>query len=108
MGVVAGGRAARTLWWVRESFDGVALVECRLVTGRTHQVRVHMAAIGHPVVGDRRYAGPAGARSAGGEPTPRMFLHAARLSIDHPGGGRMTWESPLPADLVAVLEARSG
>lgn len=74
--------------------NGSALVECRLVTGRTHQVRVHLAAIGHPVVGDRLY---------GARPNPsvsRPLLHAAGLSLPHPRTGvRLTVESPLPADM---------
>jgi 23S rRNA pseudouridine1911/1915/1917 synthase len=102
MAVVAGGRPARTHYRVLSRFTEPAeatLVECKLETGRTHQVRVHLAAIGHPVVGDARYGG---ARQS--VPVARPFLHAARLAFDHPTSGeRCSFESPLPADLEAVL-----
>jgi 23S rRNA pseudouridine1911/1915/1917 synthase len=107
MAVRAGGRHARTRYRVVRRYGGpppCTLVRVTLDTGRTHQVRVHMAAIGHPVVGDTRYAvsaREAGApRRAGG----RLFLHATRLTLDHPAGDRRTWESPLPDDLRAVLD----
>jgi 23S rRNA pseudouridine1911/1915/1917 synthase len=75
------------------------LVECRLETGRTHQVRVHLAAIGHPVVGDARYGGARATLAL-----ERPFLHAAQLAFDHPATGeRCRFESPLPPDLENVL-----
>jgi 23S rRNA pseudouridine1911/1915/1917 synthase len=75
------------------------LVELALQSGRTHQIRVHMAAIGHPVVGDARYGSPDRRLGSG-----RFFLHAFRLSFDHPGSGaRLTFNSELPEDLVAYL-----
>lgn len=99
MAVRADGREARTRYEVRERFTEPApatLLECRLETGRTHQIRVHLAAIGHPVLGDPRYG-------RGPVPAPRLFLHAHRLSFDHPSSGaRLTFTSPLPADLEAV------
>lgn len=100
MAVVAGGRLARTHYRVVERFPaGLTLVECRLETGRTHQVRVHMAAIGHPVAGDGRYGG---ARPGFG--TDRPFLHASRLGFDHPGSGeRLGFTSGLPTDLEAAV-----
>jgi 23S rRNA pseudouridine1911/1915/1917 synthase len=102
MAVVAGGRPARTHYRVLTRFTEpteATLVECKLETGRTHQVRVHLAAIGHPVVGDGRYGG---ARRA--IPAARPFLHAAQLAFDHPTtGDRCHFESPMPADLEAVL-----
>jgi 23S rRNA pseudouridine1911/1915/1917 synthase len=102
MAVVAGGRPARTHYRVLSRYTEPAeatLVECKLETGRTHQVRVHLAAIGHPVVGDARYGG---ARLT--LPVERPFLHAAQLAFDHPTTGeRCRFESPLPADLEAVL-----
>ena len=106
MAVVAGGRPARTHYRVLTRYTeptDATLVECRLETGRTHQVRVHLAAIGHPVVGDARYGG---ARQA--VPVARPFLHAAQLAFDHPRStpdqvDRRQFESPLPADLEAVL-----
>ncbi|HVM01821.1 MAG TPA: RluA family pseudouridine synthase [Acidimicrobiales bacterium] len=102
MSVSAAGRPARTRYDVRRRFAQPApatLVECRLETGRTHQIRVHLAAIGHPVLGDARYGG---ARSTA--LSPRPFLHAHRLAFDHPASGeRLAFSSELPADLVAVL-----
>ena len=99
MAVVAGGRPARTHYRVLHRYAEVTLVECKLETGRTHQVRVHLAAIGHPVVGDARYGG---ARAT--LPVERPFLHAAQLAFDHPTtGDRCRFESPLPPDLEAVL-----
>ncbi|QGG97081.1 RluA family pseudouridine synthase [Actinomarinicola tropica] len=102
MAVSNRGRHARTHYEVVRTFDNpvpLALVRCRLETGRTHQIRVHMAAIGHPVVGDDRYGG---ARSP--VPVDRPFLHAARLSFAHPVTGEpVEATSPLPADLEAVL-----
>jgi len=97
MAVVAGGREAETRYRVREEIDGFALLEVEPVTGRTHQIRVHLAAIGHPVVGDATY----GKRS---EIVGRQFLHAWRLAFDLPSSGRrVEFESPLPADLRAAL-----
>ena len=102
MAVVAGGRPARTHYRVLTRYTEPApatLVECRLETGRTHQVRVHLAAIGHPVVGDGRYGG-----SRQTIPVARPFLHAAELAFDHPASGaRCRFESPLPPDLEAAL-----
>jgi 23S rRNA pseudouridine1911/1915/1917 synthase len=102
MAVVAGGRPARTHYRVLARYTEPAaatLVECKLETGRTHQVRVHLAAIGHPVVGDSRYGG--GRQTI---PVDRPFLHAAELAFDHPtSGARCRFESPLPPDLEAVL-----
>lgn len=111
MAVTSAGRPARTSYEVRRRLESVmgrrapmtvpvTLVACRLETGRTHQIRVHFAAIGHPVVGDDRYGRPpAGILEPG-----RLFLHAAELSIDHPSTGeRLTWASALPGDLDAVL-----
>lgn len=108
MAVRASGRPARTHYRVQARYHApvpVALLEAALETGRTHQVRVHLAAIGHPVIGDDRYGG------AASRPAPvvallgpgRLFLHAWRLSVDHPDGSRRTWESPLPPDLAGVL-----
>lgn len=115
MAVQVGGRHARTGYEVVSRFDppsaggpvACTLLRCRLETGRTHQVRVHFASIGHPVVGDERYGprkpGPFPALRAG-----RHFLHAAKLSFDHPATAeRMSFDSPLPADLAAVLDSIS-
>jgi 23S rRNA pseudouridine1911/1915/1917 synthase len=106
MAVSTTGREARTRFAVQQRFTEpveAALVECRLETGRTHQIRVHLAAIGHPVVGDPRYRG---ARRS--FPTPRLFLHAHSLAFDHPATGeRVSFASPLPADLQGVLDRLS-
>jgi 23S rRNA pseudouridine1911/1915/1917 synthase len=101
MAVLAeGGRQARTEYAVREAFNGCTLIEATLVTGRTHQIRVHLASIGHPVVGDRIYGRRREAIAA-----PRQFLHAWRLSFEHPMRREtMSFEAELPADLAGVLE----
>jgi 23S rRNA-/tRNA-specific pseudouridylate synthase len=106
MAVSAQGREARTRYEVVDRWPGleVALLRCRLETGRTHQIRVHLAAIGHPVVGDATYA--SGRRA--GVVVPRMFLHAARLAFDHPVTGEpLAFDSPLPADLDQALPTSS-
>jgi 23S rRNA pseudouridine1911/1915/1917 synthase len=91
-------REARTHFRVLERFDDFTLVEVRLETGRTHQVRVHFLAIGHPVAGDPTYA----RRDVLG--LGRQFLHSYRLSFSHPmTGEELRIEAPLPADLTAVL-----
>ncbi len=99
--VVPDGRPAATDYGVDERFtepEAASLLTVRLETGRTHQIRVHLAAIDHPVVGDRAY----GSRSH--LPLDRPFLHSARLSFEHPiTGDPMAFESPLPADLQEVL-----
>ncbi len=96
------GREAQTTYEVSRTFEvpvEAALVACRLETGRTHQIRVHLGAIGHPVVGDARYGGRRTPL-----PCPRPFLHAERLAFDHPTTGkRLSFSSALPADLEAVL-----
>jgi 23S rRNA pseudouridine1911/1915/1917 synthase len=110
MAVTRGGRPARTAYTVvaryRDPLEAT-LVEATLETGRTHQVRVHLAAIGHPVFGDDRYWGtvPRPPATRGLLAPGRLFLHAGRLSLDHPeDGARRTWESPLPPDLDAIVE----
>jgi 23S rRNA pseudouridine1911/1915/1917 synthase len=116
MAVTRSGRPARTSYRVIERMAGpppCTLVEATLETGRTHQVRVHMAAIGHPVAGDDRYGDSSRTMPlmVGPEPGPepgRLFLHAHKLAFDHPTAGRVTWSSPLPQDLVSVLEQRRG
>jgi len=116
MTVSSAGRPARTSYEVVERLDEVigragptslpvTLVACQLETGRTHQIRVHFAAIGHPVLGDDRYGQP----GAGVLEPDRLFLHAAALAIDHPHtAARMSWTSPLPGDLTAVLGRSAG
>ena len=97
-----GGRApreARTHFEVVEALPADALVEARLDTGRTHQIRAHFAAIGHPVAGDPRYG------EAGRHGLSRQFLHSARLAFEHPmTGEELAFASPLPRDLAEALE----
>lgn len=102
MAVVRGGKAAQTEFEViDEDFQGDrALLRCKLLTGRTHQIRVHLAFINAPIVGDMIY----GYRKQRLK-LKRQFLHAAELSIDHPiTGERMTFESPLPSGLQNILD----
>lgn len=83
--------------------NGVAaLVELSPETGRMHQLRAHLASIGRPILGDARYGG---ALALGGEPVPRLMLHAARLRFPHPDGGDKTVEAPIPADMAALMTA---
>jgi len=109
MAVVEGGRAARTAYRVQRYLrggpsgrDAYSLVEVAPSTGRTHQIRVHFAALGHPLVGDRVYGRPSAVLG-------RQFLHAHRLAFRHPVDGRpLEFESPLPEDLRGALERLAG
>jgi 23S rRNA pseudouridine1911/1915/1917 synthase len=106
MAVVPSGRDAVTHYRTVQQGAGWSLVECRLETGRTHQIRVHMAAVGHPLLGDPVYLPRNAARRlpAAARELPRQALHATRLSLVHPASGQQrTWESPLPQDLVRLL-----
>lgn len=100
MAVISTGRPATTVLHVVERLPGYTLLDVDLHTGRTHQIRVHCAHIGHPVAGDRRYAG----RRVPPPGLTRQFLHAARLTISLPNGTRPTFISPLPDDLAVVLD----
>ena len=102
MAVTHRGKPARTTYQVLERFGRAALVECRLETGRTHQIRVHFQHIRHPLVGDTVYR--RGTRH--GISFPRQALHAAELSLRHPASGEpMTWRSPLPRDFKRLVDA---
>jgi 23S rRNA pseudouridine1911/1915/1917 synthase len=102
MAVVQSGRQATTGYRVRERFDGWTLLELDLVTGRTHQIRVHLEAIGHPVAGDPMYG--TGTSRRGPDGTERLFLHAWRLELTSPSSGRLIRaEAPLPPALQTVL-----
>jgi len=118
--VRAGGREAVTHWELRETFPGpdgkpvAGLIECLLETGRTHQIRVHLAHIGHPIMGDETYA--TGFKTKATRLTPqaraalgalgRQALHAAILGFTHPrSGDRLHFEAPLPADMASLAEA---
>jgi len=104
MAIVARGRPARTRYSVLERFGIATLVECRLDTGRTHQIRVHLASIGHPLAGDPVYAGRRRETHPLLAAFRRQALHAARLELVHPGSGeRVHWTSRIPADIDALL-----
>jgi 23S rRNA pseudouridine1911/1915/1917 synthase len=121
MEVREDGAPARTAYRVLQQRGGHALVELRPRTGRQHQLRVHLAHLGHPIVGDKLY-GPEGTApfleyvDAGGKVGPalrarlghpRQALHAHRLTLTHPRSGRVvTFEAPLPPDLSALWEGR--
>lgn len=105
MAVVPGGRPALTRYTLRESLARTSLIECRLETGRTHQIRVHMAHVGHALVGDPVY----GLRRSGDprvDDFPRQALHAFRLGLMHPASGdMMEWTIPMAEDFAALLQA---
>ncbi|MFI5178646.1 MAG: RluA family pseudouridine synthase [Vicinamibacterales bacterium] len=102
MAVVDRGRESTTAYKLIERFSGMSLVEARPRTGRTHQIRVHLAAIGHPIIGDRVYGKPS-------QLVARQFLHARRIVFAHPRTGeRVEFDAPLPADLEAALRKARG
>jgi 23S rRNA pseudouridine1911/1915/1917 synthase len=112
MAVVKNGRDAITHYRVRERFRAHTLIECRLETGRTHQIRVHMAHAKHPLVGDPAYSRHARPRGASEELTEklqgfrRQALHAEKLAFAHPASGEtITTEAPAPADMLALIAA---
>ncbi len=105
MAVVAGGKPAVTRYRVLERLGHCTLIECALETGRTHQIRVHLASIKHPLLGDPVY----GRASSNVPKFGRQALHAARLGLIHPlTGAAMSWQSPLPGDLQHLLETLRG
>jgi 23S rRNA pseudouridine1911/1915/1917 synthase len=101
MGVSAGGREARTDFRVLERFDAYTFLRLGLETGRTHQIRVHLSAIGHPIVGDVTYGGRTGPAGLN-----RPFLHSWHIGFENPAGGDcvVAW-APLPPDLARELES---
>ena len=102
-----GGRRATTVFEVRERFGRATLLEAAPRTGRTHQIRVHLAAVGHPILGDRRYGG--GGDDARALGLARPFLHAWRIAFVHPETKeRLVLEDPLPNDLDRVLRRVRG
>lgn len=105
------GREARTSWALVEAFDGVSLLRVRIHTGRTHQIRVHLASVGHPVAGDAAYGGTRTPSARRGEARAalaslaRPALHAARLAFTHPATGEwVDFSSPLPPDIESVVD----
>jgi 23S rRNA pseudouridine1911/1915/1917 synthase len=99
----ASPREALTVFTVKERYRSATLVEVEIKTGRTHQIRVHMAHAGHPVLGDRTYGGARAAR-VDSMPIERQMLHAESLSIVHPVSGHpMTFSAPPPADMADVI-----
>jgi 23S rRNA pseudouridine1911/1915/1917 synthase len=115
MAVRSDGRAAVTHYRIEKRFRAHTLARVRLETGRTHQIRVHMAHVGYPIVGDPQYGGrarlPAGATPElvhALQSFPRQALHAARLTLTHPKSGkRVTFDAPLPGDLSGLLDELS-
>jgi len=99
---VAGAQASRSRYRTLASSEDGALVELEPQTGRMHQLRVHMASIGRPLVGDQRYGG---ALTAGGRAASRLMLHAASLDFPHPEGGRLTVTAPPPEDFATLAWA---
>lgn len=108
MAIVEGGKPALTRWQVLERFSHGTLIECRLQTGRTHQIRVHMASIGSPVIGDKTYGDfsnlPHQLREAA-EQFGRQALHASILAFTHPRTGvRLSFSAALPSDFEKLIE----
>jgi 23S rRNA pseudouridine1911/1915/1917 synthase len=108
MTITAGGRPAQTRVRVLARACGLALVECQLLTGRTHQIRVHLAHLGAPILGDPLYGGATAWLDADKRsfPCPHPMLHAWKLSLDHPGDGRrLELRAPVPEAMRRVLAA---
>lgn len=118
MAVVASGRSATTRYRVLERFDGCTLIRLSLDTGRTHQIRVHMAHLNHPLVGDPLYGRRLQIRNGRDSDAkaanafrdfPRQALHAAHLALEHPTSGHLLrFDAPLPEDMAALLERLRG
>lgn len=114
-GVIPDGDASRTTFRVVQRLEGHTLVACRLHTGRTHQIRVHLEALGYPLLGDKLYGQPDevfmhyldhgdDARVRAAVPFPRQALHAWRITLPHPDGHEATFEAPLTPELQAVVD----
>jgi 23S rRNA pseudouridine955/2504/2580 synthase len=104
--VDAEGQAARTIFRVKRSWTDATLVEAELKTGRTHQIRVHLAHLGHPIAGDDKYGDFELNRSLAKRGLKRMFLHACKLTVRHPGTGEpVTFEAALPRELATFIAA---
>jgi 23S rRNA pseudouridine1911/1915/1917 synthase len=106
MAVVERGKPARTRYRVVRRYPSATLLECSLDTGRTHQIRVHMHEIGHPIVGDPAYGPRRKTGIAAIDAFPRQALHAARLALVHPvTRAECVWAAPLPADFQELLDS---
>ena len=101
------GKSALTRWTLRQKLAGASLLDVRIFTGRTHQIRVHMASLNHPVLGDTLYGGPSTMQRRGGKlDITRQMLHAAELAIMHPATGEnMSWHAPVPSDMAQIIRA---
>jgi 23S rRNA pseudouridine1911/1915/1917 synthase len=104
MAAVRTGKDAVSHFTVRTRYRDASLLDVRIETGRTHQIRVHLAMIGAPVLGDRLYSTPKSRSITHDHSVERHFLHAASLTVDLPTGQRTTFEAPLAGDLVAILD----
>jgi 23S rRNA pseudouridine1911/1915/1917 synthase len=112
MGIVARGREATTVWWLKNMFEEVSVVKVVIKTGRTHQIRVHFAHAHHPVVGDTTYGGKRKVRSVQNplvqarlSKVQRQMLHARRLKLEHPATGEaLDLSAPLPEDMAELIE----
>jgi len=104
MAAVRSGKDAISHFTVRKRYKDATLLDIRIETGRTHQIRVHLAMIGAPVLGDRLYSTPKSRGVSSEHGIARHFLHASSLTVDLPDGKRTTFEAPMADDLTAVLE----
>jgi 23S rRNA pseudouridine955/2504/2580 synthase len=103
--VADGGQAAHTIFRLRHAWRSFSLLEAELRTGRTHQIRVHLAHLGYPIAGDDKYGDFDLNRDLARQGLKRMFLHAARMVLSHPASGeRLVLEAPLPADLQTFID----
>jgi 23S rRNA pseudouridine1911/1915/1917 synthase len=104
MAAIASGRDAVSRFVVRERYSDASLLDVQIETGRTHQIRVHLAFIGHPVIGDDVYNRHSGRTGGTSGLVARQFLHATTLGFDLPDGRSVEFESPLPSDLQKALD----
>lgn len=98
------GKPSVTEFRILQRYAEATLLEAKLLTGRTHQIRVHTQHTGHPIVGDPKYGDAASNKSMKQYGLTRLFLHAAELRVEHPAGGMLQLSAPLPEELVAVLD----
>ena len=106
--VEAEGQTAHTIFRLKRSLPGYSLLEAELKTGRTHQIRVHLAHLGFPIAGDDKYGDFALNKTLARRGLKCMFLHACRMTVVHPASGEpVTFEAPLPDDLASFVNALS-